>query len=860
MTSERWGRIKSVFQQAAELPPADRQAFLDSACPPESGLRAEVERLLDSQPPQEDFLEIAPLRLKDVLELEPQERRLAPGDVLCDRFRIDSFLGCGGMGEVYEAFDSLLSEEIAVKTIRAGLAREGWRVDLLRREVRRARKVAHPSVCRMYDLFTHQGSAGPVYFITMEILRGEMLDVYLRRMGPLPPAAALHLLEQVGGALMAAHRARIVHGDLKPANVFLLEDDGRAPRAVVTDFGLAHESGWQEQPAGSTPAPGPIGTLLYMAPEQLKGATPTEKCDLYSFALIAYELVTGALPFQEVPPIASAIQRSLKAPPPPSSLAPSVPKGWDQCIGRCLHPDPERRFASAADFVECLRAGFEQPRAVIWKRHLPTRRAALAAAGLSVCGSAAILLGRRWRWPRRAAGSSSIAVLAFTNAGADPEMEYLSDGISGEITSLLSRINALRVVSRTSATRFKGQQNDLAKIAAALNAEMILTGSVQRSGNRIHVVAELIDPYQGRALWSRSYDRNLSDVLTVQDEIASLVVDSLRLQMGRGRLPAAERRTQNVQAYDLYLRATYQAARRDETGLLVAAGLLQDAIRKDPYYALAHAELGNCYLLMADYGIRPAAEVLPPARAALLRGIELEPELAEAQAVLGQMLSLFDWDWKNAEVAFRRAIQLNQNYAPAYHWLAQLLTRLGRWDEGMKAMQQALRLDPVSAATNTALGWLYFYSGRIAEARRQALRTLDLSPHFARAHALRAQAAAHLGSDAEALAALHDAAALGQDAVIAHRHFATVYAILGRRKAALHHLRQLQRQGGDRQAAFIGFVCAYLRLDRETFDWLRRALEARDPNTPLVKTYPSMAPYHRDPRYLALLDRLNLNS
>jgi eukaryotic-like serine/threonine-protein kinase len=854
MEPEGWARIKALFEQAQGCAAEERERFLRDACGDDDEIRTEVERMLEGAKITDGFLERALFCLPQ--QLAPLTgNRLAQGEVLCDRFEIRELLGRGGMGEVYAAYDTGLKEMVALKTIRAEYADDERRIQLLRREVQQARRVVHPSVCRVYDLFTHLDEAGrKIYFITMELLRGEPLDAIVGNRGALPVTEAAAILRQICLALAAAHRAGIVHRDLKSANIIVTGGTGNEARVVVTDFGLSRRIDAAGEASTDTGlAQGPAGTLAYMAPEQLEGQPANVRADLYAVGLIAYEILTGRLPYPGHHVLSAVVKRSKTPPPPPSSVARGIPQAWDQCIVRCLDPDPANRFQTADELLTALASGDPERG---WRgiaRKLG-RRAWIAAAALALASLALTL----WRSRTEAVHYTSIAVLPFENVGADPQTEYLSDGISEDVINLVAKIGGLRVISRNSSFHFKGPRSDLKAIGRTLGADMIMTGSVRRLGDRLRVTAELIDPKQDSQLWSRSYDRQIQDVFRVQDEILAQVAASLRLQMGRKRLAASERRTQNMEAYDLYLRGRYQGARRDESGLTNAAALLEKAIQTDPSFALAHAELGNCYLLMADYGMRPSRDVLPPARAALLRSIELEPELADGQAVLGQLYALFDWDWQNAERAFKRAIELNPNYAPAYHWQSQFLARMGRWDEGMASMQEALRRDPISIPTNTALGWLYFYSHRFREAKQQAEKTVEMNPYFVHAHVLRAEAAAHLGLSADAEASIARATALSSDELLNRRYAGTTHAILQMRTEALQDLAVLRKEGGARQAAFIGFLCAYLGLADEAFVWLERAYAERDPTLPLVKTFPAMDPYRRDPRYAALLQKLRM--
>jgi serine/threonine-protein kinase len=468
-----------------------------------------------------------------------------------------------------------------------------------------------------------------------------------------------------------------------------------------------------------------------------------------------------------------------------------------------------------------------------------------------------VLMGDHVYNRRAFPGQRSIAVLPFENVGADAGNEYFTDGITEGIIHSLGQIAGLRVTARNSSFHFKGQQTDLRAIARLLGVELIMTGSVQRLENRIRIRAAVVNPLTSNQIWSETYDREFKDIFHVQDEISSTLANSLRLQIGPDS-DAGGGRAHNIEAFDLYLKGRYHAARRDAAGLQKALEVLQEATTKDPEYALAFAELGNCYLLMADYGIMAAQDALSPARAALLRSIELQPALPDAHAVLGQMYALFDWNWQNAEKAFGRAIELDPNHAAALHWFAQYLLRMGRTDEALVKARQSLRLDPVSIPTNTFLGWLYFYSRQYQQAKEQAEQTLELNPYFVHAHVLRAQASAHLGLIRAAQEAADRAVGLTSDQVLGRRYIATTYAALNMRDKALDHLKALRKEGASRQAASIGFLCAYIGLTDEAFEWLEKAYLARDPALPLIKMHPALDPYRKDQRYIKMLEKLRM--
>ena len=854
MDPARWKRVEEIYHAASERKPEERAPFLAVACAGDEDLRREVESLL-AQASAEGLLDRPPWQPEPSGREMPSDAvQLAAGHRV-SHYEIQAKLGEGGMGVVYKARDTRLSRVVAIKFLSREAADEGGR-RRFQQEAQTASSLNHPHILTVFEVGEFEGQQ---YLVT-EFIDGGTLHNW--RISTQPGwQQVVELLTGVADGLACAHEAGIVHRDIKPKNILVT----RNGYAKLADFGLAKvlervEVDSQAETLTTATKPGVIlGTVAYMSPEQASACPVDTRSDIFSFGTVLYEMLAGRRPFTgrtNLDVLHAVINRDQ---PPVEECCPELPVSLCVAIAKALEKNPADRYQTMRELVVDLR---RLVRSDVTRRAQPRGSPSHAFrwrwAATAVLALASIVVA--WNIAHRIAPAEiqTLAVLPFANAETGPDSEYMSDGITEEIIQRLAKIPGLRVVSRNSSFGYRGHQQDLRAVAKSLGATMIVTGSVRRSGQKIRVAAELLDPRNSYQIWSHSYDREINDIFAVQDEIAAMVAESLQLQIGRGRPRADERRTQNMEAFDLYLRGRYEAARRDDSGLRKGVEFFRQALSKDPNYAAASAELGNCYLLMADYGLRPSQEVLPPARAALLRAVELEPELPEAQAVLGQLSALFDWDWQNAEKAFGRAIELNHNYAPAYHWRAQFLGRLGRWDEAMADMHEALRLDPISIPTNTAQGWLFLYAHRFKEAKEQAEKTLELNPYFVHAHVLRAQACAHLGLAADAKASIERSVALASDEVLATRYSAITYAILGMRKEATEGLVFLRNRGGDRQEAFIGFLCAYLGLADETFQWLNKAYEDRDTQLPLIKTYPAMDRYRKDPRYLALLSKLKL--
>ena len=864
MSVKRRQRIERIYTGALKLDTDQRAAFIEGACAGDASVRKEVESLLACQPQADHFLESPAIEVAAQALAEAQkagsESDLVGRTLL--HYRITAKIGEGGMGVVYRAQDTNLNRPVAIKFL-SGEAADEEAGRRFQQEAQTASSLNHPHILTVFETGEFQGQQ---YLVTEYIDGGTLHDWHMTTRPDW--RQVVELLSGVADGLACAHEAAIVHRDIKPRNILVTKNG----YAKLADFGLAkvlehleRDTQTDTLTTGMTKPGVILGTIPYMSPEQASASPVDSRSDIFSFGIVLYEMLAGRRPFTgdtNLEVLHAIIHRD---PPPLAECRPELPASLCVVIEKALEKNPAERYQTMRELVVDLRrlvrsdAMGHIPAKDSARRQVPRLWRWAAAAVLAVASVVASVVAV-WYTAHRGtpAETKTLAVLPFMNTEDSTHTEYMSDGITEEIIQRLAKIPGLRVVSRNSSFTYRGPQRDLLAVAKTLGATMILTGSVRRSGQKIRVAAELVDPRNSDQLWSGSYDKEITDIFAVQDQIAATVAESLRLKIGKEHSGASERHTQNIEAHDLYLRGRYEAVRRDETGLRKGAEFFQQALAKDPNYAAASAELGNCYLLMGDYGMRPTREILSPARAALLKAIELDPELPEARAVLGQLHSLFDWDWQSAEKAYGRAIELNHNYAPAYHWRAVFLASLGRWDEAMADMREALRLDPIAIPTNTAQGWLFLYAHRFKEAKEQAEKTLELNPYFVHAHVLRALACAHLRLAADAKSSIERAVALASDEVLANRYSALPYAILGMRKEAMVGLVFLRKRGGDRQQAFIGFLCAYLGLTDEAFHWLNKAYDDRDTALPLIKTYPAMDPYRKDPRYLALLSKLKM--
>ncbi len=684
------------------------------------------------------------------------------------QFRIIERLGGGGMGVVFKAEDTKLGRMVALKFLPEELSKDPVALERLEREARAASSLNHPNICTIYDIDQFEGRP----FIAMELMEGQTLKQLVTK-GPMDSERLMELGIQVADALDAAHSRGIIHRDVKPANIIVNERG----QAKVLDFGLAKRTptrppssrtvSLQETQAVAidkenlTTTGIAIGTVAYMAPEQIRGKEVDGRSDLFSLGLVLYEAATGQQAFTG--DTAGVMFEAIlnRAPVSPLRLNPNLHPKLEEILGKCLEKDRELRYQSAADLrgdLKRLKRETDSSRtlAATMADSWPTTRIRERRKWMWIAGIAVVALAAVGGWLALRPGATSldsVAVLPFANSGNNPQTEYLSDGISESLINSLSQSPELKVMSRSAVFRYKGKNPEPAVVGKELGVRAVLNGRLAQIGDSISISVELVDTQNGRHLWGEQYNRKLADILTVQDDIARDIYSKLRTRLsGEEEKRITRRYTENAEAYQLYLKGLYNWNRSTEDGFRKAIEQYQAAVQKDPNYALAYTGLSDSYVLLSDFGYLAPAEGRPKATEASASALSKDDSLAEAHTSAALVKEFYDWDWSAAEKEYKRAVDLNPNSAAGRHWYGYFLGKQGRFSEAERELKRALEIDSLSPLANATLGWLYYVNKQPERAIEQLNKTLEMDQNFAPARRTLEMVYSQRGMEREALA------------------------------------------------------------------------------------------------------------
>jgi serine/threonine protein kinase/Flp pilus assembly protein TadD len=800
------------------------------------------------------------------VEQRGADQELSAMNEAVSHYRILEKLGGGGMGVVYRAEDTALGRQVALKFLPEEVAKDPVALERFRREARAAAALNHPNICTVYEVGEHEGRP----FIAMELLEGrtlrELIGMEALRAAaggqshPLPLATLFDLAIEITDALDAAHQRGIIHRDIKPTNIFVTARG----QAKIVDFGLAKlTTSISSQP--STPVRGlareesgeglsdattaPIGneqlttggvamgTVNYMSPEQARGEPLDARTDLFSFGAVFYEMATGCQAFCGDSTAEIFAQILKEEPRPPRALNPELPPQLEEFVLKAIEKDRLLRYQTAGGFLADLKR---------LRRNLGTGTHATAVADINA---------------RPDEDAASVAVLPFENAGGDPDFEYLSDGITESLINSLSQLGRLRVLARSTVFRYKGRHEDPLALGRELNVRAVLTGRISQRGDTLVIAAELMDVKKGWQLWGERYKRKPDDIFDVQEEIARVIFEKLRVKLRPSEeQKLATRSSENAEAYQLYLKGLYFSNKWSPENLKKAVEYSRQAIDLEPNLAPAHAAMAESYATQGFYGFLPPREAFPKARAAARRALEIDEGLAEAHAALSMTCTLYDWDWLTAEKEARRALELNPDHAWSHGAYSFYLSAVGRFEEALAEAKRAVDLDPLSPSYNLALGAWFYFTRQYDEAIEQLKKTVELDPALSRPHEVLALSYAEAGLIDLAMAEQQTMGTLPGGELASRPPLGYILVKAGHADRARKILEELAPALDDNLLLFwrTAYLCAALNKFDLAFELLDKLCAQRFGLLVYTKCYPALDNLHGDPRYAELLRRIGL--
>ncbi|MDQ3749356.1 MAG: protein kinase [Acidobacteriota bacterium] len=893
MKHNEWQKVKKIFDGALKLAPDERGKFLDENCDEDKTLRRAVENLLTSVK-DDSFMEQPAANEVASVIIKAGTKNLEAGKCF-GHYEIVEQIGAGGMGEVYLAKDKTLDRRVAIKILNEQFRQHESNLQRFVREAKSASGLNHPNILVIHEI----GFSDEANYIVSEFVEGKTLRELLKEKS-LRLAEVLEISIQIAGALTAAHAALIVHRDIKPENI-MIRPDGFVK---ILDFGLAKlveqkAIGFEEPTIQQNQtAKGVIlGTVNYMSPEQAKGEPVDAQTDIFSLGVVIYEMIAGQTPFGGDSMSETFANLINKEPQPLSRYAATAPTELQRIVSKMLRKNKDERYqtmkgllADLKDLRETL--AFDER---LEKSRSPSsenatailqattddvneqtaetndnsiqqikRQKSLAAFVSAVLLVGAIGFGYYFLSAKKSAsgegGKKSLAVLPFVNASQDPNAEYLSDGITESIINNLSQLSGLKVMSRNSAFRFKNNQNDTRNIASQLGVETLVTGDIRQIGDKFVINVRLTDGKDDSQIWGNQYVKTNADVIAAQNEIAQAVASNLRLKLTASeQQQLAKRYTDNVEAYQLYLRGRFHIFKLTPPEIQKGMSYFQQTIEADPSYALAYVGLSDAYRSLALSGETPSTEVMPKAKAAANKALEIDDRLAEAHSSLSSIIFWYDWDWNAAENQLKRALELNPNNADAHIFYAYILSNTGRHAEALAEAKRAGEIDPLSLVINALEGQFLLHAGQTDEALAKLQKTFEMDSNFAIAHLFASSVYIEKEMYAEAVVEARKVRELNITTSQPTAFLCYALAKSGKQAEARDELEKLLKLLKERYVSpyTIGLIYNGLNERDETFTWLERGFERRDPRMTFLKIEPKWNNIRSEPRFVSLLKRMN---
>jgi serine/threonine protein kinase/Flp pilus assembly protein TadD len=799
--------------------------------------------------------------------IEAPIEELIRGTTLADRYEIIDELGKGGMGRVYRVEDTKLKQEIALKLIKPEIAKDKKSIERFRNELKIARNIRHKNVCGMFDL----GEAGEAHFITMEYVRGEDLKSFIHRSRQLTIGTAIRISKQVCEGLAEAHKLGVVHRDLKSSNI-MIDKEGNVR---IMDFGIARSL----ESKGITGAGVMIGTPEYMSPEQVEAKEVDQRSDIYSLGVILYEMVTGRVPFEGGTPFTIGVKHKSEAPISPNEINVQIPEDLNHVILKCLEKDKELRFQSALELrseLENIEKGIPTTEREAPQKKPLTSKEITVTFGLKklvlpilvLIGIIAIgvvlwqLLSQQESVPT-SLGNSSIAVLPFVDLSQEKDQEYFCDGMTDELIAKLSKLEGLKVIPRTSMMRYKNTEKDITGIGQELKVTSILEGSVRKEKEDIRVIASLINVTDNSQLWSETYDQRLESVFAIQSNIAEEISNALLARLSPDEKEKLKKSpTENLEAFNLYHQGRYFWNKRTSNGMNKAIEYFEQAVEKDQSYALAYAGMADVYNMLASYGLLHPREAYPKSRAAALKALEVDENLAEAYSSLAFIKHYFDLDRTGSELDYKRAIALNPNYAAAHNYYAELLMQNARWKEALAEQQKAQELDPFSLPIKTTMGAIYYFARDYDKAIKYCREAIEMDPSFHWSHAVLGDVYIQKSMYKEAIIEEQKASNLSGNSIESLVGLASAHGFAGNKEEAMRILDDLLNRSRLEYVSVGKIALIYVSIGErdEAFKTIQNAIEEKDISYELLnlKVDPKMDSLRSDPRFADLLKKLGL--